>query len=94
MSIDWSQYEPVEFYDELISPSCNPRLAGRKIASYLKQLSLEERIPRTLSAKQWAATARGLKQRLSALNMFINDLYHERHIINEGVVPAHLIDRG
>jgi hypothetical protein len=52
MSIDWSQYEPVEFYDELISPSCNPRLAGRKIASYLKQLSLEELIPRSLSAKQ------------------------------------------
>ena len=49
-------------------------------------------IPRVISAQYWASTARGLVQRLKALNMFINDLYHDQQIIRDGVVPAHLIE--
>jgi len=48
-------------------------------------------IPRTISAKQWKKTAKGLKQRLKALNMFIGDLYGDQQIIKDGIVPEHLI---
>ena len=49
-------------------------------------------IPRTIDAKQWKITAQGLEQRLQALNCFIHDLYHDRKIIKDGIVPAHIID--
>ncbi len=48
-------------------------------------------IPRTISASQWKVTEAGLKQRLRALNMFINDLYHDQNVIKDGIIPAHII---
>lgn len=48
-------------------------------------------IPRTISASHWEKTAKGLKQRLKALNMFINDLYHDQEIIRDGVIPAEIV---
>lgn len=48
-------------------------------------------IPRTISSKQWAHTARGLTQRLKALNLFIGDLYDKQQIIKDGIIPEHII---
>lgn len=48
-------------------------------------------IPRLLLAKEWAFMARGLEQRVRALNMFLHDVYHEREIIRAGLVPEHLV---
>ncbi len=48
-------------------------------------------IPRVIQEKEWELTSRGLKQRLTALNMFINDLYNEQKILKDGIVPAELI---
>jgi uncharacterized circularly permuted ATP-grasp superfamily protein len=48
-------------------------------------------IPRTIEAKDWAVTEAGLKQRLTALNRFIDDLYHEQHCIKDGIIPEHII---
>jgi len=48
-------------------------------------------IPRTISASHWEKTAKGLKQRLKALNMFINDLYHEQNILKDGVIPEEIV---
>ena len=48
-------------------------------------------IPRTIDAKDWEVTAAGLKQRLTALNRFIDDLYHEQSCIKDGIVPEHII---
>lgn len=50
-------------------------------------------IPRTISARQWSTMAAGLKQRLKALNLFIDDLYHEQKIIKDGIIPEHIISR-
>lgn len=49
-------------------------------------------IPRVISKKQWDVTSRGLEQRLTALNLFINDLYHEQKIIKDGVIPAYILE--
>lgn len=48
-------------------------------------------IPRVIDADEWRRTAEGLKQRVRALNMFINDVYHEQKIFADGVVPPYLI---
>jgi len=48
-------------------------------------------IPRVISETQWSQAARGLTQRLQALNLFINDLYNDQHILKDRVVPRELL---
>ena len=45
-------------------------------------------IPRVLSAGEWRTLEAGLKQRLRALNLFLNDVYHNQDILKAGIVPA------
>ena len=49
-------------------------------------------IPRIIGASQWDKIERGLQQRIYALNLFINDIYHEQKIVKDGVVPRQLIE--
>jgi len=48
-------------------------------------------IPRIVEADEWDSIERGLKQRIRALNLFIDDVYHDQEIVNEGVVPRELL---
>ncbi|HLO80770.1 MAG TPA: circularly permuted type 2 ATP-grasp protein [Chitinophagaceae bacterium] len=48
-------------------------------------------IPRIITNTEWVQIETGIKQRLRALNMFLNDIYHGQNIVNEGVIPAWLI---
>jgi uncharacterized circularly permuted ATP-grasp superfamily protein len=48
-------------------------------------------LPRIISAADWEIIERGLTQRVTALNLFLKDLYNERHILRDGVVPAEVI---
>jgi uncharacterized circularly permuted ATP-grasp superfamily protein len=48
-------------------------------------------LPRIISAADWEVIERGLTQRITALNLFLRDLYHDRHILRDGVVPAEVI---
>jgi uncharacterized circularly permuted ATP-grasp superfamily protein len=48
-------------------------------------------IPRVLTAAEWDRLERGVKQRVAALNAFIGDIYHDRKILRDGVVPAALV---
>ncbi|HWV98886.1 MAG TPA: circularly permuted type 2 ATP-grasp protein [Candidatus Acidoferrum sp.] len=48
-------------------------------------------VPRIVPAAEWSLIERGLKQRITALNLFIDDLYHDRKILNDGIVPADLV---
>jgi uncharacterized circularly permuted ATP-grasp superfamily protein len=48
-------------------------------------------VPRIIPANEWAQIERGLTQRLTALNLFLRDIYHEGRILTEGVVPRELI---
>ena len=49
-------------------------------------------IPRVIAAAEWRRVERGLTQRLEALNLFIDDLYNDQHVLNDGVVPRELIE--
>lgn len=44
-------------------------------------------IPRRIPADEWAMLEKGLVQRVKALNAFLYDIYHEKHIVTDGVVP-------
>jgi uncharacterized circularly permuted ATP-grasp superfamily protein len=48
-------------------------------------------VPRIIEAAEWAWIERGLRQRVRALNLFIDDVYHEQRVVKDGVVPAELI---
>ncbi|ETX10498.1 hypothetical protein MUS1_14795 [Marinomonas ushuaiensis DSM 15871] len=48
-------------------------------------------VPRTIQASDWKIAEAGLKQRLTALNLFINDLYHDQNVIKDGIIPEHII---
>lgn len=49
-------------------------------------------IPRIIEAKEWRMIERGLKQRLTALNHFINDVYGEQAFIKSGKMPGEIIN--
>jgi uncharacterized circularly permuted ATP-grasp superfamily protein len=45
-------------------------------------------IPRIIPAGEWATLEKGLVQRVTALNRFLHDVYHEQEILKAGVIPA------
>ena len=48
-------------------------------------------VPRIVPAHEWDVIERGLIQRITALNLFVQDIYHDQRILREGVIPAELI---
>jgi uncharacterized circularly permuted ATP-grasp superfamily protein len=48
-------------------------------------------IPRTIPASEWKGVEAGLKQRVQALNLFIDDLYNDQHILRDGTVDRDII---
>jgi uncharacterized circularly permuted ATP-grasp superfamily protein len=48
-------------------------------------------VPRIVTAAEWATIERGLKQRIQALNLFIDDIYHGQRILKDGIIPAEVI---
>jgi uncharacterized circularly permuted ATP-grasp superfamily protein len=44
-------------------------------------------VPRIFPASEWSRLEAGLRQRVTALNMFLHDVYHEQHILKAGVIP-------
>ena len=49
-------------------------------------------IPRIVPSFEWQHIESGLRQRIKALNLFINDVYHKQEILNEGIIPRNLIE--
>jgi uncharacterized circularly permuted ATP-grasp superfamily protein len=49
-------------------------------------------IPRIVSAAEWRTIERGLKQRIHALNLFIDDIYHQRRILKDRVIPDYVLE--
>uniref|UniRef100_UPI00374DFDE2 circularly permuted type 2 ATP-grasp protein n=1 Tax=Phytohalomonas tamaricis TaxID=2081032 RepID=UPI00374DFDE2 len=45
-------------------------------------------IPRIIPASEWSMLEAGCRQRVQALNAFLNDIYHDQRILTENIVPA------
>ena len=48
-------------------------------------------LPRIITSSEWETIERGLTQRITALNLFLKDVYHERRIIRDGIIPGEII---
>ena len=48
-------------------------------------------LPRIITSDEWSTIEKGLAQRLTALNLFLADIYGEGKIFNDGIVPRELI---
>ena len=48
-------------------------------------------LPRIITSGEWEVVERGLAQRITALNLFLKDIYHEGRILTEGIVPRALV---
>jgi uncharacterized circularly permuted ATP-grasp superfamily protein len=48
-------------------------------------------IPRVIPQDEWAQIERGVVQRVSALNLFLHDVYHDQRILRDGRIPAALV---
>jgi uncharacterized circularly permuted ATP-grasp superfamily protein len=48
-------------------------------------------LPRIITAAEWAKVEKGLGQRITALNLFLKDIYNEGRILKDGVVPRELV---
>ncbi|MFC0266502.1 circularly permuted type 2 ATP-grasp protein [Kushneria aurantia] len=50
-------------------------------------------VPRIIPAGEWRTIEAGLKQRVDALNLFIDDLYHDQKVIRDGILPREILDQ-
>lgn len=56
-----------------------------------EQLFPFDPIPRVIPYADWQAIELGLKQRVRALNLFLYDIYHEKKIVKDGVIPESFV---
>jgi len=49
-------------------------------------------IPRVIPAAEWQSMEKGLEQRVTALNRFLHDIYHDQEILKAGIVPREQIE--
>nr|WP_109788560.1 circularly permuted type 2 ATP-grasp protein [Mycolicibacterium confluentis] len=91
-------------YAEL-APSDASELAARSEAlgrAFIDQgitfsLSGQERpfpldlVPRVISAAEWSRLEKGIKQRVTALEMYLDDIYGDQEILRDGVIPRRLV---
>lgn len=50
-------------------------------------------LPRIIAESEWDAVERGLKQRLRALNLFLDDIYHDQKILKDKIIPAEVVEK-
>lgn len=50
-------------------------------------------VPRLILKKEWDEVERGLKQRVTVLNRFIDDIYHDQRVLEDGVMPREYIEK-
>src|SRR6266567_8929643 len=48
-------------------------------------------IPRILSGEEWQHIESGIVQRITAINLLLDDIYHDQHVLRDGIVPSDLI---
>ena len=48
-------------------------------------------IPRIVPAREWDLIERGLIQRITALNLYLHDIYHGQNILRDGVIPKQIV---
>lgn len=127
--MDFSHYDPEDFFDELFDAPGHPKPGARLLIERIESLPEGELlrrqkaaeaallqmgitftvygeqegaerifpfdiVPRIVTAEDWERIERGLKQRIVALNLFIGDVYNQKKIIKDKIVPEELMYSG
>ncbi len=58
---------------------------------FKEQLFPFDPIPRIIEADEFAYLEKGLRQRVTALNRFLSDIYGEKRIMKDGIIPADFV---
>ena len=67
------------------------RFGVYKHGIFNEQLFPFDSIPRIISSEDWVYLEKGLRQRVTALNKFLWDVYHDKRIIKDGIVPEEFV---
>ena len=67
------------------------RFGVYKKGVFKEQLFPFDSVPRIISKHDWDYLEQGLQQRVKALNMFLWDIYHDKRIIKDGIVPEEFV---
>lgn len=67
------------------------RFGVYKKGVFREQLFPFDSVPRIISKGDWDYLEKGLAQRVKALNMFLWDIYHEKRIVSDGIVPMEFV---
>lgn len=65
-----------------------------KNGTFKEQLFPFDPIPRVIEKEEWTELEKGLKQRVKALNLFLKDIYSDKKIMKDGVVPEEFVYAG
>ena len=91
-----SNVGPAAFHRRVRMADVTFRNQGITFTVYSDQRGVEkifpfDLIPRIIPANEWDTIERGLVQRITALNLFCQDIYHDQRILRERVIPPELI---
>lgn len=67
------------------------RFGVYKNGEFNEQLFPFDSIPRVIPGEEWAYIEKGLVQRVDALNKFLYDIYHDKKIIKDGIIPEEFV---
>lgn len=90
---DLELYEQADIINSLLA-RYGVKFGIYKDNAFKEQLFPFDAIARVISAAEFSRLERGLKQRVMALNLFLRDIYGEKHIIRDKVVPEAFIYAG
>lgn len=62
-----------------------------KNQTFHEQLFPFDALPRIITSEEFSHLDRGLRQRVDALNLFLADIYHEKKIVKDGVLPEEFL---
>ncbi len=90
---------PDEFHRRKAMTDLSMRQDGVGFTVYRAEEGIErvwpmDPVPRIIPADEWAHIEKGLVQRLTALNLFLNDIYHDQHILRDRVIDPRLVWEG
>src|SRR3954469_5517616 len=90
------QLDPAAFERRKRMADVSFRNQGITFTVYADQRGVEkifpfDLVPRIVPADEWDVIERGLTQRITALNLFCQDVYHEQRILKEGIIPPELV---
>lgn len=91
-----AQLSPKELAERRLAADLAIKIMGVTFTVYTEGKNVDRAwpfdiIPRVIAAKEWERTERGLKQRVAALNHFIQDVYGARKIVKDGVFPESVL---